>query len=103
MPSTTGAAIPTAGLGDHTESTIARQVKPSVGARTVAQLSATSRNASDAGMVWPDRPSIGSWPRTTTLETMVEAARTARTTTVKPPAVSVLAQNSWARLVERVR
>ena len=37
--------MPTAGFRDHTESTIARQVNPSVGASVVAQLAVTSCSA----------------------------------------------------------
>jgi hypothetical protein len=102
MPITTGAAMPTAGLRDHTESRTARQVNPSIGGSIVAQLRTTSRNASAAGMVWPDSPVRGWCPTMSTLEATVEAASTIRTTTANPAAVRVFAQKSCPRLAERV-
>ena len=45
MAMTTGAAMPTAGLRDHTESRIARQAKPERRGTTLAQLATTSCRA----------------------------------------------------------
>ncbi len=102
MPRTTGAAMPTAGLRDHTESSIARQVNPSIGGSIVAQLSVTSRKAVPAGIVWPESPISGWCPTISRLDTIVETASRAITSVAKPPAVRVLAQKIRPRLVERV-
>ena len=53
-------------------------------------------------MVWPDSPISGSWPTMRTLEAMVEAASSTSATRAKTHATTALAQNSLARLVERV-
>ena len=45
IPITTGAAMPTAGLRDQTESRMARQVNPNTGGSISAQLAATSCRA----------------------------------------------------------
>ena len=62
MPITTGAAIPTAGLRDHTESRIARQVNPDRWSMPPS-WQPRSRKASEAGMVWPESPLSGWCPR----------------------------------------
>jgi hypothetical protein len=56
-----GAAMPTAGLRDQTESRIARQVNPSTGGQHDAQLPRPA-SARSGGMVCPDSPIRGWWP-----------------------------------------
>src|SRR3954453_23526435 len=102
-PSTTGTITPSTLLRVRIETMIAIAAKPSVAGSTEAQLSATSRRASDEVRTVPPTSTRGSLPTVTTPATVELTATVATAAVVIVNAAATLPQNTAVRSTERVR